>query len=60
MTVWTRIKCSFCNGHGVYQDLGGGPADCKDCGGSGYMWLSENNRIADYPGGPFRGSIAKE
>jgi hypothetical protein len=57
---WGRIKCDMCGGHGVVSDFGlgydfDGPKECKECWGSGHLWRSPNNRLAVYPGGPFRG-----
>lgn len=33
--------------------------DCPNCKGSGLMWISPKGRIADYPGGPFRGQLSR-
>lgn len=32
---------------------------CSKCDGSGVEWISPRGRIADYPGGPFRGQLSK-
>lgn len=56
---WTQIRCDSCGGHGVIsvysQNDFEGPGECRTCGGSGTMFLSPKGRLADYPGGPFRG-----
>ena len=31
------------------------PRDCRICGGDGRLWVSNKDRLALYPGGPFRG-----
>jgi len=59
---WYRIDCYYCAGHGQVGNYGDGtdfygPEDCGHCCGTGAMWVSKNGRIADYPGGPFRGSL---
>ncbi len=60
MVEWLRIKCDACRGYGVVSDYRSGDFDgameCSACGGAGIQWISENDRLADYPGGPFRGS----
>lgn len=56
---WRTVNCGNCAGCGMVSDFRGGdfngPMDCPDCGGSGAQWVSPQGRIADYPGGPFRG-----
>jgi ribosomal protein S27AE len=55
---WVRIDCGCCAG---IEWGGESPRECRDCGGSGMMALhKQTGRIADYPGGPFRGRRAKE
>ncbi len=60
MAEWLKIKCGSCRGYGVVSDFRGddfnGAMDCSECGGAGHQWISENDRVADYPGGPLRGS----
>ena len=59
---WRLIRCVNCSGYGQVSayTLDGsdflGPEECRECGGSGQLWISPKDRIADYPGGPFRGS----
>ena len=59
---WRVIDCPRCGGHGVISvyTLGGtdflGAGECPKCGGNGVLWISPKDRIADNPGGPFRGS----
>jgi hypothetical protein len=31
------------------------PVECDRCGGGGIRWISESDRVAAYPGGPFLG-----
>lgn len=56
---WRTIQCSSCAGYGVVSDFRGGDfngaMDCRSCGGKGFHWVSPRDRLADYPGGPFRG-----
>lgn len=56
---WRVVECSICNGHGVVSAYSSvdflGPKECSSCRGSGFVWISPKGRIADYPGGPFRG-----
>ena len=53
---WITIKCSDCGGWGMRTGGEGEPVDCGTCGGAGSEWLSEHDRVAAWPGGPFRGS----
>jgi DnaJ-class molecular chaperone len=59
---WTSRKCPNCEGHGQvceYSFGGGdfeGPAECKDCNGTGQIWKSPRGALAQYPGGKFLGS----
>ena len=46
-------KCGCCDG---IQWGGDYPRECLDCAGSGFIFITEHDRIIDYPGGPFRGS----
>ena len=61
MVHWLEIKCS-CGGYGQVSSytLGGtdflGAKECSDCGGSGRVFISENDRMVEYPGGRFLGS----
>ena len=55
---WVYYNCGCCAG---IEWGGDSPRDCKRCGGSGTLSLHlPSGRIADYPGGPFRGSLTKE
>ena len=60
MARWKTTDCYGCGGHGVVSVYSAsdfeGAGDCRACGGSGQLLISERDRIADYPGGPFRGS----
>lgn len=61
--AWHTEDCLVCDGHGEISDYGPlgddfyGAKECPECSGSGKLWVSPKGRIADYPGGPFRGSI---
>lgn len=54
------VKCSHCDGHGIVAHYSAtdfeGEAECAECGGSGRFTVYPNDRLAQYPGGPFRGS----
>ncbi len=55
--LWKRFPCSRCRGYGVV-DVGYDqvkPADCPDCGGSRMLYVSEHDRVAEWPGGPWVG-----
>ena len=54
MKRWLPDDCPECGGSGLIQAWE--PTDCHPCGGSGQVWISPKDRVADYPGGPFRGS----
>lgn len=59
MAKWKTFPCPFCSGSGVVsvysmEDFEG-PGPCNDCGEKGYIFVSERDRIADWPGGPFNG-----
>ena len=62
MAEWLQIRCCECRGYGVVSDYGftgyefHGAKECDVCGGSGHQWISNGDRLADYPGGPLRGS----
>ena len=50
---WEYIDCGCCAGIEWGGDY---PRECRTCGGSGMISLHKpSGRIADYPGGPFRG-----
>ncbi len=51
---WLSANCSRCSGHGLINAWE--PTGCPECGGDGSIWVSELDRLADYPGGPLRGS----
>ena len=59
---WIHARCSLCGGHGQrssYTWDGSdflGPEECPRCGGSGDVWVSSKDRLAQYPGGPLMGS----
>jgi hypothetical protein len=58
---WIIEGCYSCNGTGVSADYGGLEGDmkivsCDSCKGQGYLYVSENDRLALYPGGPLMGS----
>ncbi len=58
MTRWKTYKCGSCRGYGVVSVYSAedflGAGDCECNGGT--VSVSENDRLAVYPGGPFLGS----
>ena len=59
MVRWRKFTCDSCCGTGVvsgYADDGEfiGPVDCKACN-TGEVYVSENDRLAEWPGGRFLG-----
>jgi hypothetical protein len=50
--LWMHIPCGCCNG---LQWGGDTPQECLDCDGTGALWITENDRLAEYPGGLFTG-----
>lgn len=52
---WLTTKCPNCGGHGLKASWDGCPDDCRECGGSGRLYVSSRDRVALYPGGPLRG-----
>ena len=54
---WQVLDCGCCGG---LQWGGDSPRECRDCGGSGTIFLHvKSGTYADYPGGPFRGKQPK-
>jgi hypothetical protein len=54
---WEYLSCGCCGG---IQWGGDYPRECTCCGGSGMIAIHKpTGTIADYPGGPFRGKLAK-
>jgi hypothetical protein len=52
-TRWRITDCGCCAGimwGGEY------PRECRDCNGSGLVWILPTGQTADYPGGRFSGS----
>lgn len=49
---WKRISCGCCNG---IKWGGEQPIECEYCDGTGVLFVSEKDRLALYPGGPFKG-----
>lgn len=56
MVDWMRIRCWCYHGIVPRWENTEEPDECRDCNGTGFVWLSENDRVAEYPGGRFRGS----
>ncbi len=54
---WWYIDCGCCAG----LEWGGDyPRECHDCNGSGFVAYHEDSgALAEYPGGPFLGSMGK-
>ena len=65
VTEWKQIACPNCGGHGIVSHYSYGPGgvdfegadECKQCSGSGELWLSPKGMLALYPGGPFVGRV---
>lgn len=59
MTRWLKATCGCCRGYGLVSDYTGGdfngPKECEACFGHGGYVVSENDRTAVFPGGPFLG-----
>ena len=55
---WAEVDCGCCAG----LEWGGeSPRECRDCGGRGFLCVHKHTgRIADYPGGPFRGRLSEK
>ena len=59
MAKWKSFRCGSCRGTGMvsvysqFDFLGAG--DCSACN-NGEVWVSEHDRLAQWPGGPFLGS----
>ncbi len=53
---WREERCSSCHfGLRASRNMHDmSPEECPHCN-QGYVWVSPKGRIADYPGGPFRG-----
>lgn len=52
---WEYMDCGCCGG---IEWGGESPRECRSCGGIGFLARHKpTNRIADYPGGPFRGML---
>ena len=59
---WRTLRCTDCNGHGIYDSWNGEEMviqDCQTCGGGGRNWVTPSGVVAQYPGGPFLGSGAR-
>ena len=52
---WFIIPCGACRGGGVVDGYDAGALECPECGGDGHVAVSPKDRIAMWPGGPFRG-----
>lgn len=57
---WRTINCPACSGLGVVSVYSAmdfeGPGECKECGGSGRLWVLPSDHTFMFPGGPARGS----
>jgi hypothetical protein len=58
-TRWLETTCGCCRGYGMVSDYRGGDFNgamgCDGCGEQGFYFVSENDRLAMWPGGPFLG-----
>lgn len=56
---WRVLPCPTCSGCGIvsqysYDDFEG-PNECRECSGSGRLWIRPSNHCFAWPGGPTRG-----
>jgi len=49
---WKHETCGCCV-NGVRADDTGGPAECRNCNGTGNVWITPKGRYVEYPGGRF-------
>lgn len=52
------VRCDGCDGHGAISTWQLGvrePDECRDCGGSGRLWLYPSGTLARYYAGPLLG-----
>lgn len=49
-----KIKCFSCEGVGIVSSWGE-PDECKECGGSGFIWQYPSGVLARYYSGPLCG-----
>ena len=58
MVRWRKFTCDSCRGTGVVSAYSAsdflGVDDCKACN-TGEVYVSENDRLAEWPGGRFLG-----
>lgn len=54
---WRKLECWWCLGQGLTETRSGGSIKCSNCGGDGFFWVSPQSRVADFPGGHFRGTF---
>lgn len=55
MARFKRVNCPRCGGYGIVSNWGEAD-DCTECGSSGFFYISDGDRLFDYPGGPIRGT----
>jgi len=56
MAVWKTVNCPNCGGRRVTRDISGKHVDCSDCRTRGFFYISDKDRLAEYPGGPQMGT----
>lgn len=59
MSEWIKDRCGVCVAGYVSDYSSGdfeGAKECDSCNGSGSLFVSERDRLAAWPGGPFLGS----
>ena len=54
MALWKQFTCDICRGFGVVTDYENGSKECDNCNG-GALYVSDKDRLAAWPGGPFLG-----
>jgi hypothetical protein len=57
---WRTTKCPNCSGCGLVDGFDAGPDECRDCGGSGRLWIRPSGHCFLYPGGPAAGMWSPE
>lgn len=53
-TRWINFSCFICRGSG-HEMRGDVIAECSSCKGMCGYWITDNDVLAQYPGGPFMG-----
>ena len=57
---WRTIGCSFCTTGMVWNWTYDEPDECRNCNGSGTVWIRPTGHCFEYPGGHALGLWSKE